>query len=78
MSRPDWDSWCYSTLDELDGMETMDVFSKRWFTLDELRKKGIKNRPMPVGLIYDIKRDPSDGEISILVAFATKIVKQHP
>jgi hypothetical protein len=59
MSRPDWDSWCYSTLDELDGMETMDVFSKRWFTLDELRKKGIKNRPMPVGLIYDIKRDPS-------------------
>jgi hypothetical protein len=47
------------TLDELDGMEIMDVFSKRWFTLDELRKKGIKNRPMPVGLIYDIKRDPS-------------------
>ena len=29
------------------------------FWIDELRKKGIKNRPMPVGLIYDIKRDPS-------------------
>ena len=59
MKRDDWDSWLYCTLSEIEGMEDMDVFSRDWYTLDDLRKMGIKTKPMPLGLIYDIKRDPT-------------------
>ena len=39
-------------------MERMGVFSPETYTLNELRRMGIKHAPMPLGLIYDIKQRP--------------------
>ena len=57
MKLDNWDDWCYVTLKELEGMDKMGVFSKEEYTMDDLERMGIKHAPMPVGLIYDIKRD---------------------
>ena len=48
------------TLKELEGMDKMGVFSKEEYTMDDLERMGIKHAPMPVGLIYDIKRHPDN------------------
>ena len=61
MNLANWDDWCYVTDSEIGGLDKMNVFSKEKYTLDELQRMGIKHSPMPVGLIFDIKRTP-DGE----------------
>ena len=58
MSRQNWDDWLHVTLIEIQGMERMGVFSPETYTLNELRRMGIKHAPMPLGLIYDIKQRP--------------------
>lgn len=60
MKLDNWDDWCYVTLKELEGMDKMGVFSKEEYTMDDLERMGIKHAPMPVGLIYDIKRHPDN------------------
>ena len=60
MQTDNWDNWCYVTAKELIGMKKMDVFSVEEYTLDDLRRMGVKHSPMPCGLIYDIKWNPDN------------------
>jgi hypothetical protein len=59
MSRENWDDWMYVTSKEMDGLEEMNVFSIEEYTINELRRMGIKHAPMPLGLIYDVKQTPA-------------------
>eukprot|EP01046_Picozoa_sp_COSAG06_P072650 COSAG06_NODE_21352_length_759_cov_11.963636_1_plen_139_part_00 len=49
----------YVTSKEMDGLEEMNVFSIEEYTINELRRMGIKHAPMPLGLIYDVKQTPA-------------------
>ena len=58
MDRDNWDDWMHVTQKEMDGLENMEVFSKEYYTREQLRSMGIKHAPMPLGLIYDVKWNP--------------------
>ena len=60
MTRENWDDWLHVTILEIKGMERMGVFSQEAYTIEELRRMGIKHAPMPLGLIYDVKQHPDN------------------
>ena len=62
MDRDNWDDWMHVTQKEMDGLENMEVFSKEYYTREQLRSMGIKHAPMPLGLT-----PPSSKVRSILV-----------
>ena len=61
LSRPDSELWKAAMEKEMASLDKLEVISKG-HTLTALKKRGIRKRPVPIDLIYDVKYHP-DGAV---------------
>jgi len=55
MSRPDWQRWEEAYQIEFDMIMVIKAVLSRPMTRAEFRKKGVRNKPTPLQLLFDVK-----------------------